>query len=418
MTEAQELRLLAEQSWPGFERKLRRLAKWKKFKKWLGLSLVLSALIFGIYQQYLTAPKSKKSPIIDQVPTILGYQDDAHHKNQLNKATPLVVMPLAPEKAQKELYYPLESALLLPPLSLSNLTISQQSIQYLKPDLITAFACLNIAAHCWSIQENGYSLAALLDQKTLLVLNLMHGDEKLDKYPDLSQDECFYRPTFCAPDYFIHLAQYDISEWITTPMQARVIRNRITPPQYLSQRARRSNAVSIPGTAHQYMTTNDRENPGTFYYRNFERSKPFGASYPRSSANYFQVFYYADRQTKFNALLQHSNDTLVVVSDQATRLTRISMYGVVIDSKEIVFEAKGLKSLKRKEILIDPIRNDCYVVSPTNFHFVFFKINRETGVAHQVYQTKSVWNGAAFEVIDGVLIFDYKSKNHHIELDH
>jgi len=74
--------------------------------------------------------------------------------------------------------------------------------------------------------------------------------------------------------------------------------------------------------------------------------------------------------------------------------------------------------LKRKELLIDPIRNDCYVVAPTNFHFVFFKINRETGVAHQVYQTKNVWDGAAFEVIDGVLIFDYKSKSNQIELDH
>jgi hypothetical protein len=418
MTEAQELRLLVEQSWPGFERKLRRYSRWKKYKKWLGLSLVLSALIFGIYQQHLTAPKSKKSPIIDQVPTILGYQDDAHHKNQLNKATPPVVMPLAPEKALKERNYPLESALLLPPLGLSNLTISQQSIQYQKPDLITAFARLNIAAHCWAIQENDHSFAALIGKESLIILNLMYGNDSLPAFPNLMEAECFYRPTFCAPDYFIHLAQYDVSEWITTPIQARVIRNRITPPQYFYRRATRSNAVSIPGTAHQYMTTNDRENPGTFYYRNFDKTKPFGAAYPRSSADYFQVFFYADRQTKFNALLHHSNDTLMVISDQATRLTRVSMYGSVIDSKEIVFEAKGLKSLKRKEILIDPIRKDFYVISPTNFHFVVFKIDQKTGVAHQVYQTNSVWDGAAFEVIDGVLIFDYKSKNYHIELDH
>lgn len=418
MTEAQELRLLAEQSWPGFERKLRRLARWKKLKKWLGLGLVFSALIFGIYQYHLTHTGSKKIPITDQVPSILWHQDSPHLNNQINRAKSTVVLPFVREKAVNKLNYSPESTLFLPPFASSSLRITNQQIQYLKPDLITAFARLNIAAHCWSIQDNAHSFAALIGKESLIILNLMYGNDSLPAYPNLNAEECFYRPSFFAADFFIHLAQYDVSQWITTPAQARVIRNRITPPQYLSQRARRSNTVSIPGTAHQYMTTNDRENPGTFYYRNFDKTKPFGASYPKSTANYFQIFYYTDRQTKFNALLQHSNDTLVVVSDQATRLTRISMYGVVIDSKEIIFETKGLKSLKRKELLIDPIRNDCYVVSPTNFHFVFFKINRETGVARQVYQTKNVWDGAAFEVIDGVLIFDYKSKSNQIELDH
>lgn len=418
MTEAQELQLLAEQSWPGFQRKLRRLARWKKFKKWLGLSLVVGTLIIGIYQPNRPASKSNKNKRKVQIPAVLLHGDNSILNNQLKSETSTVVLPFVLEKA---LNYPLESDKFLPPLGLSNLKLSQaheQQIRNQKPDLIAAFAQLNLRAQSWSIQQNEHSLAALVGSESLIIINLMYGSDSLPAYPNLNAEECFYRPLFFAADFFIHLAQYDVSQWITTPVQARVIRNRITPPQYLSQRATRSNAVSIPGTAHQYMTTNDRENPGTFYYRNFDKTKPFGAAYPKSSANYFQVFYYADRQTKFNALLQHSNDTLMVVSDQATRLTRISMYGVVIDSKEIIFKAKGLKSLKRKELLIDPIRKDFYVISPTNFHFVVFKIDQKTGIAHQVYQTKSVWDGAAFEVIDGVLIFDYKSKSNQIELDH
>lgn len=418
MTEAQDLLLLAEQSWPRFERKLRRQSVLKKFKKWLGLGLVVSALILGIYQYHSSDSRSKKTPITDQIPSILQHLDKPRLKNQINRATPTLVLPFLTKQVLKELQYPQESAVFLQPFAVSNLKIIKQQIQYQKPDLITAFARLNIAAHCWSIQENDHSFAALIGKESLIILNLMYGNDSLPTYPNFMEAESFYRPTFCAPDYFIHLAQYDVSEWITTPIQARVIRNRITPPQNFYRRATRSNTVSIPGTAHQYMTTNDRENPGTFYYRNFDKTKPFGASYPKSSANYFQIFYKADRQTKYNPLLLHYQDTLMVISDQATRLTKISMYGVVIDSKEIIFETKGLKSLKRKELLIDPIRNDCYVVSPTNFHFVFFKINRETGVAHQVYQTKNVWDGAAFEVIDGVLIFDYKSKSNQIELDH
>ncbi|MFM6947168.1 MAG: hypothetical protein ACKOWW_08515 [Flavobacteriales bacterium] len=417
MNEPQQLQLLAEQSWPVFERKLRRYTKWQKIKKSVLFGGVLSLVILAGLQLGNEGEQTKKKPESQKAKPLENPKMSPIGSTQKNTRTPDGLLAATPLLEPLQMYA-IGTDSLLPMMHDLQLTNTQEKTLRKKADLLMAFVTLNINANSWSLQDNKHSLAAIIGKETLLILNLMYGNDSLPAYPNLSKDECFYRPSFFANDCFIHLAQYDVSEWITTPIQARVIRNRITPPQYLSQRARRSNAVSIPGTAHQYMTTSDRENPGTFYYRNFDKTKPFGASYPRSSANYFQIFYNADRQTKFNALLHHYNDTLLVISDQATRLTRLTMYGSVIDSKEIVLKSEGLKSLKRKELLIDPIRNDCYVIAPTNFHFVFFKIDLTTGIAQQVYQTKSVWDAATFEVIDGVLNYEYKSKTIHVQLYH
>jgi hypothetical protein len=54
------------------------------------------------------------------------------------------------------------------------------------------------------------------------------------------------------------------------------------------------------------------------------------------------------------------------------------------------------------------LENELYVLAPTNFHFVFFKVDLQTGEAKQVYQTASVWNGAEFEIRNGQLFYLYK----------
>jgi hypothetical protein len=50
------------------------------------------------------------------------------------------------------------------------------------------------------------------------------------------------------------------------------------------------------------------------------------------------------------------------------------------------------------------------VLVPTNFHFVIYKVDCNSGIAHQVYQTASVWKGAEFEIIAKELIYNYKGE--------
>ena len=136
---------------------------------------------------------------------------------------------------------------------------------------------------------------------------------------------------------------------------------------------------------------------------------------PRSQ--YRKNLFIADRPAEsFNPLLYHLSDTLVVVSSQAQRITQLSMYGILFRSKEVTFKSKGVHSAKRREPLLDPIDNTLYVLAPTNFHFVFFKVDLTTGCATQIYQTASIWPGAEFEIYDGILHYNYKTKEVQVDL--
>jgi hypothetical protein len=86
------------------------------------------------------------------------------------------------------------------------------------------------------------------------------------------------------------------------------------------------------------------------------------------------------------------------------------MYGVLYDSKEIQFKSKGIHSLKRLEPMLDPVNNTLYVLAPTNFHFVIYQVDLNSGLAQQVFQTPSVWRGAEFEISAGQLTYNYKGK--------
>jgi hypothetical protein len=117
-----------------------------------------------------------------------------------------------------------------------------------------------------------------------------------------------------------------------------------------------------------------------------------------------------------NPLLYHHSDTLIVVSAQVQRITKLSQHGVLHGSKEITFKSRGIQSVKRREPLLDPVDNTLYVLAPTNFHFVFFKVDLTTGDATQIYQTASIWKGAEFEIYDGVLYYNYKAKEFQVDL--
>jgi hypothetical protein len=60
--------------------------------------------------------------------------------------------------------------------------------------------------------------------------------------------------------------------------------------------------------------------------------------------------------------------------------------------------------------MLDPVNNTLYVLAPTNFHFIIYRVDLNSGVAQQVFQTPSVWKGAEFEISAGQLTYNYKGK--------
>jgi hypothetical protein len=396
---------LAHDTWPQFERKMRRAKRLKRIQKWLPFVTFLLITIFIV--RYFTlndrtknseAALNQKHQILKKVQVHQLVENlDSQRKLRLQQSKVTSVLDFL--KVNPELIalerLPNQSIQLFSPSSIGS---------YQSADLTIALAQLNLMPVSWSLQSNAHSLAALLDEHTLLIMNLMYGEEPLLAVPSDFSGDCWYRPSFFPSNMFVQLSFYDVSDWIQDPLSVRITVNRSENPVLLPRRYTRSNSVVIPGTASRVYTAYDRENPGTFFYRTQSMLSP-----ALKKARYHTLIYYADRPAvSFNPYLFHRSDTLVVLSAQAQRMTLLSMNGTVLASKQIEFKGRGLHALKRKEFLYDPVRNEIYIVAPSNFHFIFFKLDLQTGVAQEVYQTPTVWKGAEFEIRDQQLSYLYK----------
>lgn len=407
-----DTRLMAEQTWPLFERKWRRKQFWKHWKSKMIFagSLLLVIILAFLYRTYSFDQKGikehLKQPQKEQIlkPKI---QDELQGKTQIKTGSSFatdvmdsLTFPLEP------LYYKLNSKFHLP--ILANV---QGSIQK-NADLQLAFAYLNLQPQSWSLQSNEHSLSALLDKNTLLIMNLMYGTETLPAFPSDFGTESWYRPDFFPADQFIHVAFYDVADWIQDPLSVKLSVNRVSNQIPIAPWRTSSNPSHSSAEYLLQLTAFNRENPGVFVYRALD---PINERNVRRL--YSKNLFIADRPAEsFNPLLYHHSDTLIVVSAQAQRITQLSMYGVLFGSKEITFKSKGIHSAKRREPLLDPVDNTLYVLAPTNFHFVFFKVDLTTGDATQIYQTPSIWKGAEFEIFDGMLHYNYKAKEVQVDL--
>ena len=394
MTNPKSLEALAKDTWPLFERKLRRVRLQQKVKKWFlwtasGLALVGLLLVLFAKQPVKRKKDAKKATSIQALATI---NKKTFSQEKLTE-TPLFFKPfdqaIFKQHAVLEGYCAWSSLKALRSIALSK---NNSDLLY-RADLPLACAQLNIQPLTWSLQSNGHSLSALIDKQTLMIMNLMYGSEVLPEYPDDFNNESFYRPAFFPADQFVHIAFYEVGEWIQDPLTIKLNMNHINDNIRIAPWLVKSNS--------------ERNSPGVFFYRGVY------PSYYRSSIQrqYRRNLFVADRPpTAFNPLLFHRADTLIAVTAQAQRITKLSMYGLVCGSKEITYKSKGIHSLKRLEPMLDPVNNTLYVLAPTNFHFIIYRVDLNSGVAQQVFQTPSVWKGAEFEISAGQLTYNYKGK--------
>ncbi len=408
-----DTRLMAEQTWPLFERKWRRKQFWKRWKSKMIFagSLLLVIILAFLYRAYSFHQKGIKEHLIQpQKEQILKpkIQDELQGKTQIKIGSSFATDVMDSLSSPFEpIFFKLNSKFQMPFLSKRQGSIQKNA------DLQLAFASLNLQPQSWSLQSNEHSLSALLDKNTLLIMNLMYGTETLPAFPSDFGTEAWYRPDFFPADQFIHVAFYDVADWIQDPLSAKLSVNRVSNQIPIAPWRTSSNPSHSSAENLLQFTAFVRENPNVLMYR---RLDPLNESNVRRQ--YSKNLFIADRPAEsFNPLLYHHSDTLIVVSAQAQRITQLSMYGVLFGSKEITFRSKGLHSLKRLEPMLDPVDNVLYVLAPTNFHFVFFKVDLQTGEAHQVFQTKSVWQGAEFEIRGGQLLYLYKGDLQKVELN-
>lgn len=407
MIDSKQYQTLASATWPLFERKYiraRKLQQLKKYGFWLAALMLVAALYLSMKDVFQKQHKSK-SPVIENL--IPKKEIETKPKNvAVFKNLEQPIKNYLTEQPNLNDFLPLGSFLALLPKKQLGLLQNQRHVQLAgkQADLTLAFAALYLTPVSWSLQDNRHSLSALIDSKTLMILNLMYGSEEMATYPTDFTSECWYRPAFFPEDQFIHVSFYEVTDWIQDPLSVQIKVNGPEVPWRIDHRYTSSSTFNVARSSNQVFTPNFGGNAVTIYHSN--RLTPILFN---QNNKYRKSIFYADRLPQaFNPLLFHRADTLMVLSAQGQRLTKLSMYGGVFGSSEITYRNNGLKSLKRLEPLLDPIRNELYMVAPTNFHFVFFKVNMDTGEAKQVYQTRSVWYGAEFSIVNGELSYLYK----------
>lgn len=407
MIDSKQYQTLASATWPLFERKYKRARKLQQLKKygfWLAALMLVAALymsIKGVFQKQLKS----KSPVIENLIPKKEIETKPM-KVAVFKSLDRPIENCVTEQDISNEFLAENSFLALLPKKQLGLLQNQRHVQLAgkQADLTSAFAALHLTPVSWSLQDNGHSLSALIDSKTLMIMNLMYGSEEMAAYPTDFTTECWYRPAFFPEDQFIHVSFYEVTDWIQDPLSVQIKVNGPEVPWRIDHRYTSSSTFNVARSSNQAFTPNFGGNAVTIYHSN--RLTPILFN---QNNKYRKSIFYADRLPQaFNPLLFHSADTLMVLSAQGQRLTKLSMYGSVFGSSEITYRNNGLKSLKRLEPLLDPERNELYMVAPTNFHFVFFKVNIDTGEAKQVYQTKSVWYGAEFSIVNGELSYLYK----------
>lgn len=407
MIDSKQYQTLASATWPLFERKYKRARKLQQLKKygfWLAALMLVAALYMsmkGVFQKQLKS----KSPVIENLIPKKEIETKPE-KVAVFKSLDRPIKNYLTEQPMLNEFLPVGSFLALLPKKQLGLLQNQRHVQLAgkQADLTLAFAALHLTPVSWSLQDNGHSLSALIDSKTLMIMNLMYGSEEMAAYPTDFTTECWYRPAFFPEDQFIHVTFYEVTDWIQDPLSLQIKVNGPEVPWRIDHRYTSSSTFNVARSSNQVFTPNFGGNAVTIYHSN--RLTPILFN---QNNKYRKSIFYADRLPQaFNPLLFHRADTLMVLSAQGQRLTKLSMYGSVFGSSEITYRNNGLKSLKRLEPLLDPERNELYMVAPTNFHFVFFKVNMDTGFAKQVYQTKSVWYGAEFSIVNGELSYLYK----------
>ncbi len=407
-----DTRLMAEQTWPLFERKWRRKLFWKRWKsKFFFTGSLLLVVVFALlYRAYFLEQKGTDSHFIQPQKEQISQpkiQDTLHDETQIRFGSSFgtnvldsLTSPFDP------LFYKLN------PNSQTSILTNWQGSIHKNADLLLAFAYLNFQSQSWSLQSDKHSLSALLDNKTLLIMNLMYGAESLPAFPSDFGTESWYRPDFFPASQFIHIAFYEVTDWIQDPLSVMLSMNRLSNQIPIAPWRTSSNLMRNFDGNQFVLSTFDREYPGVFVYRGLD---PINERNTRMQ--YHKNLFVADRPAEsFNPLLYHHSDTLIVVSAQVQRITKLSQHGVLNGSKEITFKSKGVQSIKRREPLLDPVDNTLYVLAPTNFHFVFFRVDLTTGEATQIYQTPSIWKGAEFEIYNGMLHYNYKEREVQVDL--
>ncbi|MEN9699897.1 MAG: hypothetical protein RLZZ301_1095 [Bacteroidota bacterium] len=414
-------------TWPIFEYKLRvqkRRVRLRRAATWLlALAVVLTLVYYWSGQPVV----KKKATVIKNAPKALQKKTNlsTHAAVQFMPFTPLPIPPSI-NSSRSPRFVNLAALAYKAPITQLDFTQQNTLLPKNTADLWVVFLATGLDADQVVWSSNHQSLSAYLPSNQLLVMQLRGGTNVLPTQIDLSSATGSFRPSDFPIDLFVHYALYDIRPFIQVPPAPRLVSHAVTPPVRMNPKFTSSESYTIYGASPNLRTGVIIPTSSAYgqKYDQSVRSHLVYSSQQMESRRYrlqptqhaVQTMQPVLLSNKLEPNLFYSADTICILLNNATSLLKLSTDGLFYSQKTLEITGRNMQSVKKKRLLFDATQQELYLLCSTNFHFVLYRLEAQSGQLKEVFQSQSIWPDPDFSIENSTLFYTYHAKSYREEL--
>ncbi len=111
------------------------------------------------------------------------------------------------------------------------------------------------------------------------------------------------------------------------------------------------------------------------------------------------------------AIYSQPNKVLIVSCD-AERVSLVTENGYIEASHAINVQKPRFFSQKARYTLYDYETERLYLIIETNFAYIWYEVNQQTGNTRYIFKTETIWNQPNWLIENGMLKFTFKGKKY------
>lgn len=403
----------------------------KKKQRWtLTLILCLSIIVFyiGFFKQSSHLEKNKSKQPREQIKPIQIYgsaENDVHMK-EIKSLVPLKsllkngVVPIVVE--------PIENTDIedLPTDEDRNYTLETYSpVLENQLDLDTVMKCLGIFYLQSSLSKDRTKFAGITSGHELVIARSMYGSYSLPTSPDTLSMEGGFRPIGMSDNQYVQFAFYDVKQLLfNEAIYRQIVAINVLPKVAYFMKSNRQGWHNLVNTD-MNINVDQRVNPAAQnQFQNMNRIaqqdelknqmsllKPGREMYVRKG---MRVNYKAKIGLLINdnfAIYSQPNKVLIVSCD-AERVSLVTENGYIEASHAIDVQKPRFFSQKARYTLYDYETERLYLIIETNFAYIWYEVNQQTGNTRYIFKTETIWNQPNWLIENGMLKFTFKGKKY------
>jgi hypothetical protein len=297
-------------------------------------------------------------------------------------------------------------------------------------DLDTVMKNLGIFYLQSSTSNHGKAFVGVTSGHELVMAHVMDGSIFFPISPDTLSMQGGFRPIGMSENEYVEYAFYDLRQLLFNEALYRQVLSINGLPRiayYMRTSAPGwNNPVNIPvyqdlpqsrTNAQRYQDQNIRRISGQSNLKNqFPSDKLARPFYLRQNVR-------VNNMAKVglligdNFLIKSQGEKVLVVSCDAERVSIVAQNGIIEASHAISIEYPRYFSQKAKYPFYDEESQRLFLIVETNFAYMWFEVNQQTGETRYIFKTETIWNDPKWDIKNGALSYTYKGKSYQKRLD-